>query len=90
MNIREAGQKGGLSQSSAKRAAAKQNGTRGGRPKQAHVLLRRMRALYAKIGDQCRHIDPGDLGLIIERLCRAPNSGRQFFIFPRQGGGYGF
>jgi len=90
MNVRDAGRSGGQRQSPAKRAAARRNGARGGRPSNAQVLLRRMRAMYTKIGDQCRDVDPGDLGLIIERLCRAPNSGRQFFIFPRKSGGYGF
>jgi hypothetical protein len=90
MDVRDAGRQGGQRKSPAKRAAARQNGARGGRPSKVQALLRRMRVMYAKIGDQCRHIDPGDLGLIIERLCRAQNSGRQFFIFPRKGGGYGF
>jgi hypothetical protein len=90
MNVRDAGRQGGQRKSPAKRAAARKNGARGGRPNNVQALLRRMRAMYAKIGDQCRHIDPGDLGLIIERLCRAPNSDRRFFIFPRQDGGYDF
>jgi hypothetical protein len=90
MNAHDAGRRGGQSKSPAKRSAAKRNGSRGGRPRKVQALLRRMRVMYVKIGDQCRHIDPGDLGLIIERLCRASNSGRQFFIFPRKDGGYGF
>ncbi len=90
MNVRDAGRRGGQRKSPAKRAAAQRNGARGGRPKKAHVLLRTMQAMYAKIRNQPLNIDPGDLGLIIERLCRAPNSGRRFFIRPRKGGGYGF
>ena len=78
----------GRSKSHAKRAAARRNGSRGGRPSRAESLLRRMREMRAKIGDI--DVDPGDLGMIIERLCRAPNSGRRFFIRPRIGGGYGF
>lgn len=90
MDVRDAGRRGGQRKSLAKGVAARKNGARGGRPTKVQALLRRMAAMYAKIGDQCRHVDPGDLGLIIERLCRAPNSGRQFFIFPRKTGGYGF
>ena len=90
MNVRDAGRRGGQRKSPAKRAAAQKNGARGGRPTKGQVLLRRMRAMYARIQDQDLSIDPGDLGLIIERLCRAPNSGRRFFIRPRNDGGYGF
>jgi hypothetical protein len=49
-----------------------------------------MRAMHAKIEPHHLDIDPEDLGLIIERLCRAPNSGRRFFIRPRKDGGFGF
>lgn len=49
-----------------------------------------MRAMHARVADKCRHIDPGDLDLIIERLCREPNSNRAFFIYPRADGGYEF
>jgi hypothetical protein len=84
------GSHGGRSKSPAKQRAARRNGARGGRPSNALALMARMRAMHAKIGERCKHIDPGDLDLIIERMCRAPNSGRQFFIFPRPGGGYGF
>jgi hypothetical protein len=90
MNARAAGQLGGKRRSPAKRVAARRNGALGGRPKKAEVLLRDMRAMYAKIKDRCSDIDPGDLGLIIERMCRPPGSGRRFFIRPLEGGGYGF
>lgn len=50
-----------------------------------------MRTLRAKILSVCGdEIDPGDLDLILERLCRKPGSGRVFFIRPRERGGYGF
>jgi hypothetical protein len=90
MNARDVGRRGGQRKSPAKRLAAQRNGARGGRPTKAQALLRRMRAVYATLQDQELNIDPGDLGLIIERLCRTPNSGRRFFIRPRKGGGYGF
>jgi hypothetical protein len=49
-----------------------------------------MQAARAKLADRNLDIDPGDLDLILERLCRTPNSGRRFFIRPRQGGGFVF
>jgi hypothetical protein len=90
MNARAAGQRGGRRKSPAKRVAAQRNGALGGRPKKVEMLLRNMRAVYAKIKDQGLNIDPGDLGLIVERMCRPPGSGRRFFIRPLVGGGYGF
>jgi hypothetical protein len=89
MNARAAGKLGGKRKSRAKRAAARRNGALGGRPKRAEVLLRDMRAMYEKIRGKCLNIDPGDLNLIIERMCRRPGSGRRFFIRPLEGGGYG-
>lgn len=89
MDVRDAGQRGGRSKSSAKRAAARRNGRGGGRPNKAQDLLRRMRAVHERIKDQCQNIDPHDLWLIIERMCRRPGSGRRFFIRPLEGGGYG-
>lgn len=48
--------------------------------------------MYETIKDDPRvaRIDPGDLGLILERLCREPGSGRRFFLYPRASGGYDF
>jgi hypothetical protein len=48
-----------------------------------------MRDLYEKIHAAAPAIDPGDLLLIVERMCRRPGSGRRFFIRPLKGGGYG-
>jgi hypothetical protein len=48
-----------------------------------------MRALYEKIRGKCPNVDPEDLLLIVERMCRQPGSGRRFFIRPLEGGGYG-
>jgi len=90
MNARDAGRRGGQQKSLAKRVAARRNGALGGRPKKAELLLRDMHAVYDKIKDQCSSIDPGDLGLIVERMCRPPGSGRCFFIRPLRGGGFGF
>jgi hypothetical protein len=89
MDVKAAGRRGGQRKSPAKRAAARRNGARGGRPNKAQALVRRMQVVHAKIKDQCRSIDPHDLWLIIERMCRQPGSGRRFFIRPLEGGGYG-
>lgn len=90
MSPKEAGRRGGLQKSFAKKVAARQNGARGGRPSTPLALLRRMRAMHARIIADCQTIDPDDLWLIIERLCRGPRSNRHFFIYPRQDGGYEF
>jgi len=82
--------RGGQSRSPAKQAAARKNGARGGRPTKTVALLRRMSAMHALIGPRCRHIDPDDLDLIIEALCRAPGSDRPFFIYPRPDGTHAF
>lgn len=86
--VHAAGRGRGQRSSPAKRAAARKNGARGGRPTKAEALVRRMRAMHEKIGIACSHIDPHDLDLIIERMCRDPGSDRRFFIYPRSDGGY--
>lgn len=94
MDRRAAGRRGGAQKSLAKQDASRKNGRKGGRPRKAilhaKALVERMRALYANIGHRCLDVDPDTLGLIIERLCRQPGDGRQFFIYPRSGGGYAF
>ncbi|HEX4455293.1 MAG TPA: hypothetical protein VH143_30745 [Kofleriaceae bacterium] len=90
MNARDAGRRGGRQRSAAKRAASRRNGALGGRPTKAQTLRGDMQAARAKLADRNLDIDPGDLDLILERLCRTPNSGRRFFIRPRQGGGFVF
>lgn len=56
------------------------------------MLVRRIRLMHAKVKEDPRvaGIDPGDLGLILERLCREPGSDRRFFLRPRANGGYAF
>lgn len=88
MDVREAGRQGGQRKSAAKQAAARRNGARGGRPGRLQALLRRMRAMHAKVEGRLPDMDPHDLDLIIERLCRRFGDGRRFFIRPRIGGGY--
>jgi hypothetical protein len=88
MDRQSAGRLGGQARSGAKEAAARGNGKLGGRPSKAVTLVRDMRAMYRHV----RHtgIDPHDLWLIVERLCRGPDSNRCFFLLPHAGGGYGF
>ena len=89
MDARAAGRLGGKRRSLTKRASSRRNGALGGRPKKAELLLREMRALYEKLRGKCPNVDPEDLILIVERMCRRPGSGRRFFIRPLEGGGYG-
>jgi hypothetical protein len=90
MNPRVAGRRGGQRRTAAKRAAARKNGARGGRPSRVEALLGRMRAMHERLAKQRLDIDPDDLDLIVEHMCREPNSDRRFFIHPRRDGGYGF
>lgn len=90
MDAQRAGRRGGRSRSSAKRAAARRNGSRGGRPRKVVALLRRMDAMRDKLRGRLPEVDPSDLDLIIERLCRLPGDRGRFFIRPRKDGGYGF
>ena len=89
MDKRDAGQHGGRSRSLAKQTASRRNGVLGGRPTRAKALLCAMRRLYEHLHGKCPEIDPGDLSLIVERMCRRPGSGRRFFIRPLEGGGFG-
>lgn len=89
MKVVHHGQRG-RSKSAAKASAARRNGKSGGRPSRAQRLLRRMSVVHDRISGANLDVDPGDLWMIIERLCREKNSGRRFFIRPRSGGGYGF
>ena len=89
MKPHESGKASGRSASHAKRVAAKANGAKGGRPSKVALLLRRMREMHARLAGKVPEIDPHDLDLIVERLCRAPGD-REFFIVPLAGGGYGF
>jgi hypothetical protein len=73
-----------------KRDAARKNGRLGGRPSKMAALLERMRSMRAGLADRVLDVDPHDLDLIIERLCRLPGDGRRFFIYASNGGGYAF
>jgi len=73
------GRKGGRSRSSAKGAAARRNGLRGGRPRFADLLAARVREARVRLQPRLPEVDPGDLGLILACLFRPPER-RQFFM----------
>ena len=92
MNVSEAGRRGGRSRSASKQRASKKNGARGGRPSRAQALLKRIQEMRAKIINSplIVGIDPEDLDLIVERLCREPDDRRRFFLRPSSEGRYVF
>jgi hypothetical protein len=72
MDPREMGRRGGRSRSTAKRAAARRNGARGGRPRKADVFARRVLETCARLAPELPDIDPGDLRLIVRSLLLPP------------------
>lgn len=80
MTAGELGRKGGRSRSPAKRAAARRNGSKGGRPRFADLLARRVREARAQLQPLLPDMDPGDLDLILSCLLR-PLERRQFFMW---------
>ena len=89
MNARQMGRRGGLSKSSAKRAASRRNGARGGRPREVDRLAGKIRAVCARLAPQLPQIDPGDLRLIV--LCLLlPPARRAVFLMRRKDGRYVF
>jgi DNA invertase Pin-like site-specific DNA recombinase len=89
MNAAEMGRRGGRSRSAAKRAAARRNGERGGRPRDADVLARGVRDMCARLGPELPGVDPGDLRLIVRSLILPP-ARRAVFIARRNDGRYVF
>lgn len=89
MNARQMGRKGGRSTSAAKRAAARRNGTLGGRPRKADLFARRVVETCARLAPQLPHIDPGDL-LLIVRALSLPPAQRVVFIRRTTDGRYAF
>jgi len=83
------GRRGGLSRSKAKRAAARRNGARGGRPRNADRFARRIREVCVRLAPQLPRIDPGDLNLIVGNLLSPPGR-RAVFVFKRKDGRYVF
>ena len=68
----------------------RKNGTRGGRPRKSGLLSAKVRRVHAELQPQLPGMDPGDLLHILERLFRPAGSSRQFFIWPKAGGGFVF
>ena len=89
MDAAEMGRRGGLSRSAAKRAAARRNGARGGRPRDVDVLARRAREVCALLAAELPGVDPGDLRLIV-RCLLLPPARRAVFVSRRNDGRYVF
>ncbi len=85
----EMGQRGGRSRSAAKRAAARRNGARGGRPRDADLLARKIRDACALLAPALPGIDPADLRRIV-RCLLLPPARRAVFIARRADGRYVF
>src|SRR5437867_11702781 len=89
VDVREMGRRGGLSRSTAKRAASRRNRARGGRPREANLLARQIAKVCARLGPQLPELDPGDLRLIV-RCLLLPPARRAVFIVRRKDGRYVF
>jgi hypothetical protein len=89
MDSSDMGRRGGQSKSAAKRAAARQNGSRGGRPRDVDVLARRVRDMSARLAPQLSGLDPGDLRRIVRSLLLPP-ARRAVFLVRRADGRYVF
>jgi|SRR5437667_7493881 len=85
----EMGRRGGLSKSAAKRAAARRNGARGGRPRDADLFVRKVADTCARLRPQLPQMDPGDLSLIV-RCLLLPPARRAVFLARRKDGRYVF
>ena len=83
------GRRGGRSTSAAKRAAARRNGARGGRPRDVDLLARRVQDACARLAPQLPGLDPGDLRLIV-RCLLLPPARRAVFVARREDGRYVF
>jgi hypothetical protein len=89
MDSREMGRRGGQSKSTAKQAAARRNGARGGRPRDVDVLGRNIRVVCARLAPELPWIDAGDLRLIV-RCLLLPPARRAVFVVRRKDGRYVF
>jgi hypothetical protein len=89
MDAAEMGRRGGRSRSAAKRAAARRNGARGGRPRDVDVLARTIRDVCARLAPEIPGVDPGDLRLIV-RCLLLPPARRAVFVARRNDGRYVF
>lgn len=83
------GRRGGRSRSAAKRAAARRNGARGGRPRDVDVLARSVRDVCTRLAPDLPSVDPADLRLIV-RCLLLPPARRVVFVARRKDGRYVF
>jgi hypothetical protein len=83
------GRLGGRSQSAVKRAAARLNGARGGRPRDVDLLARRVQDACVRLAPQLPQLDPGDLRSIVRCLLLPPGR-RAVFLARREDGRYVF
>jgi hypothetical protein len=83
------GRLGGRSKSAVKRAAARLNGARGGRPRDVDLLARKVQDVCVRLAPQLPELDPGDLRLIVRCLLLPPGR-RAVFLARREDGRYVF
>ena len=83
------GRRGGLSRSAAKRAAARRNGARGGRPRNADLFAEKVAQTCAQLRRELPDVDAGDLRLIV-RCLLLPPARRAVFLTRRKDGRYVF
>jgi hypothetical protein len=83
------GRMGGRSRSAVKRAAARRNGARGGRPRDVDLLARQIQDACVRLAPQFPKVDPGDLRLIV-RCLLLPPARRAVFVARREDGRYVF
>lgn len=89
MHAREMGRRGGRSKSVAKGVAARRNGARGGRPRNADRFALSVRNLCARLSSQVPEIEPGDLRMIVRSLLLPP-ARRAVFVTRRRDGRFVF
>ena len=83
------GRLGGRSKSAVKRAAARRNGARGGRPRDVDVFARKVQDACVRLAPEFPKVDPGDLRLIV-RCLLLPPARRAVFVARREDGRYVF
>jgi hypothetical protein len=83
------GRLGGRSKSAVKRAAARLNGARGGRPRDVDLFARKVQDACVRLAPQLPELDPGDLRLIVRCLLLPPGR-RAVFLARRHDGRYVF
>jgi len=83
------GRRGGKSRSAAKSAASRQNGARGGRPRNIDRFASKIRDECLRLAPELPAVDAGDLRMIVRSLLLPP-ARRAVFIARRKDGRYVF